>query len=200
MEGSQQAKVWLVSSEDLLTMYRAYKNGGTITLWCDGSTQEVCPSGQGLKRKRDGGETGTKRQDKEEEVDGVYKQLSKKHTEMENTKLRLWARMICGGLHDDYDEPPDIPAFNPKKKQKKDDLSDALSGAATAICKALTSPSAGESSVSQSGISPSKTVNLRMKSYEQLRYLKKLHEDGIIEEEEYCEQKDNIMITLRKLS
>ena len=173
-------------------------------MWCDGSTQDTSPpSGQGLKRKRDG-ETATRRQEKEEEVDSVFEQLSENHPEMENTKLRLWARMICGGLHDDYDEPPDIPAFNPnKKKQKKDDLTNALSGAATAICKALTSPTAIENNAPQNmpaGISPSKTVNLRMKSYEQLRYLKKLHEDGIIEEEEYCEQKENIMMTLRKLS
>lgn len=179
---SKQRSAWLVNKEDLLTMYNTYKSGGTVTLWCDGSMQDTCSSSAsgGLKRKRDG-ETATRRQEKEEEVDDVFKKLSKKHTEMENTctKLRLWARMICGGLHHDYDEPPDIPAFRPDRKwQKKDNLTDALSGAAirTAMCKAL-SPTSTENSDPQTacfGISPSKTVNLRMKSYEQLRYLKKL--------------------------
>ena len=205
MEGSQQAKVWLVNKEDLLTMYQVYKSGSNITLWCDGSMQDSSGSGQGSKRKRDAGETATRRQEKEGEVDDVFKELSKKHTEMENTKLRLWARMISGGLHDSYDEPPDIPAFHPeRKKPRKESLTDALSGAATAICKVLSPTSvSSENNATQnvpSGISPSKTVNLRMKSYEQLRYLKKLHEDGILEDKEYCEQKGNIMMTLRKLN
>ena len=33
-------------------------------------------------------------------------ELSKKHPEIEKTKIRLWARMISGGLHDDYEKPP----------------------------------------------------------------------------------------------
>ena len=56
---------------------------------------------------------------------------------METTKLWLWARMICGGLHDDYTEPPDIPAFSSCKKPKKETMSDARTGAALAICNVL---------------------------------------------------------------
>ena len=51
-----------------------------------------------------------------------------------------------------------------------------------------------------STVSPSKAVKLRMQSYEQLRAAKKMYEDGIFEEKEYCEQKENIMMTLRKLN
>ena len=36
MEGSQQAKIWLANEDDLCSMYEVYKNGGNITLWCDG--------------------------------------------------------------------------------------------------------------------------------------------------------------------
>ena len=49
-DGSQQAKAWLVTKNDLDTMYKKFSNGGNITLWCDGrytSTEGV------LKRKRD---------------------------------------------------------------------------------------------------------------------------------------------------
>lgn len=206
MEGNQQARIWLATKEDLLSMYQVYKNGGNITLWCDSSNESLVSSGsgQGSKRKRDDESTGTRRQAKEEEVDNVFKELRKKHTDIESTKLRLWARMICGGLHDSYDEPPDIPAFNSNRKRpRRESLSDALSGAATAIYKVLSPTSAvGESNTPHStlAVSPSKAVNLRMKSYEQLRYLKKLHEDGILEEKEYTEQKGNIMMTLRKLN
>lgn len=55
--------------------------------------------------------------------------------------------MICGGLHDDYLEPPDIPAFSSdQKRPKKENFSDALAGAAVAICKALSPTPAGSGS------------------------------------------------------
>ena len=158
-------------------------------------------TGPGTKRKREV-ETATRRQDKEDEVEKIVMELSKKHPEIEKTKIRLWARMISGGLHDDYEKPPDIPAFHrPLKRPRKDNnLSDALCGAATAVCRALSpgpssagssgsssssgssgSSSSSGSSGSSSGshmmpfsVSPTRAVNLRMKSYEQLRYLKQL--------------------------
>lgn len=46
------------------------------------------------------------------------------------------------------------------------------------------------------GLSPAMAVDLRMKSYEQLRYLLK---DGILSDAEYLEQKKNILTSLQKL-
>ena len=66
MEGSQQAQIWLENSEDLNRMYKSYPNGGNITFWCYGTSQD--PDTAGVKRKRDN-EVSTRRQDKEEEVD-----------------------------------------------------------------------------------------------------------------------------------
>ena len=54
-------------------------------------------------------------------------------------RLKLWARCIASGVHNDYDNPPDAPAFSsaiPKCVQKES-LSEAISGAAVAIVKAL---------------------------------------------------------------
>ena len=114
---------------------------------------------------------------------------------MEFHGLRLWARMISAGQHDDYDEPPqELPFYgSERKKPKRDSLEDALKGAATAVCKML-SPSENPSDKSSSS-----QVNLRMKNYEQLRYLNSLYQDGILELCEYNEQKENIMGTLRQL-
>ena len=115
--------------------------------------------------------------------------------------------MICGGLHDNYMEPPDIPAFNVSKRQKKENMSDVVSGAAVAICKAL-SPNnllkeAGGSSSGGAGVnsvsSPSKVTTLRMKNYEQLKYLKQLNDEGVLNDSEYNEQKKEVMLTLGKL-
>ena len=36
-DGSQQAKVWLYTSEYLVAMYNKFPRGGTINLWCDGN-------------------------------------------------------------------------------------------------------------------------------------------------------------------
>ena len=41
------------------------------------------------------------------------------------------------------------------------------------------------------GVSPGKAVDLPMKNYEQLCYLQKLYEDGILDQKEYAEQKQD---------
>ena len=38
--GAQQAKVSLITSEDLNAMYLQHPTGGLITLWCEGRTKE----------------------------------------------------------------------------------------------------------------------------------------------------------------
>ena len=55
----------------------------------------------------------------------------------ETPKLRLWARMLASNLHDDVDNPPEIPAFTgtASKRPRMESLSDALSGAAVAFAK-----------------------------------------------------------------
>ena len=105
--------------------------------------------------------------------------------------------MIASGLHSDYDAPPCIPAFGhgkSPKKRRQESLCDTLAGAAVAVVHALkptTSPT------QHTGLSPGKTIDLRTKSYEQLLYLKKLHNEGILNE---SEQKENVLSSLRKLT
>ena len=69
--------MWLCSNDDLKSMYTKYPKG-EITLWCEGKGAEqsnVCG-----KRKRDEPKS-SKRQDKEDEVEAVYKELKGKHGE-----------------------------------------------------------------------------------------------------------------------
>ena len=45
----------------------------------------------------------------------IYQELAKKHGSSSiysNTQLRLWARLIQSGSHDDYEDPPRVPADN----------------------------------------------------------------------------------------
>ena len=51
--------------------------------------------------------SGTKRQSIEDEVDSIYKELHTKHGDSSvysGPQLRLWARMIHCGTHDDYED------------------------------------------------------------------------------------------------
>ena len=84
--------------------------------------------------------------------------MREKHTTNYVTpRLRLWARMISSGLHEDYDNPPNIPAFsgNANKRAFNDSLSDTVSGAAVAIIEALQGKNTDKGALSSlSGHSP----------------------------------------------
>ena len=203
-DGSQQAKVWLYTTEDLSTMYSKYPKGGTINLWCDSNYG----SGNGDSHKRKRGDAATEksshRMAKEEETEIIFKNLQGKHSaKYDVPRLRLWSRMIAAGIHDDYDKPPDIPAFSSKNKRaRKETMSDCISGAAVAIVEALQDKgktTAVSTAPVSTGISPIKCIDLRMKNFEQLRYLQSLLDDGILSETEYAEQKTCILDSLKKL-
>ena len=211
-EGSQQAKISLVTDEDLKRLYDIHKTGGQINMWCEGVPNEGANKGQsGSKRKRD--DSGVSKH-QENDVDDNFKVLQEKHgkdKQFTTLLLRLWARTIGAGLHDDFDSPPDLSAFSqsqPKKPPKRESLSDTISEAAVSIGHAL-SESTKEKGKEQDtptksasvsiGISPGKSVELRMKNFEQLRYLQQLYEDHILDESEYKEQKQNILTALQKL-
>ena len=208
-DGSQQAKLWLVTQDDIDGMYSKYKTGGSIFLWCDGRRSEEERLQCNAKRKRDSAGKAETRQDKEDEVDATFKKLREKHGQTTDTpRLRLWSRMICSGIHDDYDTPPDIPAFTgvTPKRPRKDSLSSALTGAAVAFAQTLstgsTSGTATDLSLKHSttlSASPTKAAELRMKNLEQLRYLHQLFDDGILSEDEFVRLKQNILSSLYKL-
>ena len=118
--------------------------------------------------------------------------------------------MLCSNLHEDMENPPDIPAFSGSvpKKPRKESVTDVLAGAAVAFAKAFSNEKANQTSESASvshspvtsGVSPSKAIELRMKNFEQLRYLHQLYDDGILDTKEFTEQKQNILTSLQKLS
>ena len=213
-EGSQQAKVWLVGTENLKIMYQKYPSGGSITLWCDARCEENTSEG-GCKRKRD--IDAPKKQsntieENECEVDRVYKKLLDKHdSKWDTPRLRLWAQCIVTEMHESYVDPPDLPAFKaPEPKRRKESLTEALSGAAVAFAGVISKQQAppvqeGEHSgtprsCSGQGVSsPRKIVELRLKNYEQLRYVQQLYNDGILNEKEFNEQKSKILDFIHKI-
>ena len=53
--------------------------------------------------------------------------------------------------------------------------------------------------VNRLGIAPKKSADLRMKNLQQLQYLQQLHDDNILSDTEFLEQKGIILDALRKL-
>ena len=141
----------------------------------------------------------------EDEVDDIMKTLKEKHVDMAIPKLRLWARLIHSGHHDDYDAPPNIPLItgspNPTKGKKESisTMSDAFTGAANAIASALKHTRTPETPTSSSTVSPMKTAQLRRSCLEDLKRIKELFEDYVLSEEEFAEQKKNILSSLKSL-
>ena len=178
--------VILMSNEDLKNLYTKHHKGGEIILWCDGKGEN--------KRKR----YESARQEKEDYAEAVFLGQKAKHGDkFDDPKLRLWSKMIALNLHDNYDTPPDISAFSgciPKKAKKDSTISEALTNAAVAFANVCSGHdvSQGQHSNGSSlsnAVSPCKSIELRMKNFEQLRYLQHLYDDGILNLSEYSEQK-----------
>ena len=77
-ERRQQAKLWLVTNDDLKSMYCKYPEGELI-LWCDGRTDDD------EQRERSGRKRETSKQ-QDVDVDEVYKDVKEKHGEKYDTR------------------------------------------------------------------------------------------------------------------
>lgn len=196
----RSSKSWLVTPEDLKQMYVKFGIHSDIPLWCDADCGQVQIQKKG-KRKREEPEG-------DEDCDGVYEELQEKHGDSYTMpQLRLWARMINCGTHASYESPPSLPPISgmQPKKTRKDSLTEVFADAASAFSKAMQPP--GHSSDSSppkvpppcAGISPGKAVDLRSKNLQQLRSIQQLLEDKILTQEEYMEQKEIVLASLRKI-
>ena len=194
-------------------MYSLYKPDSTITLWCDGRDENAdsATSTSQAKRKISADEvTPVGKRAKKEEIDEAFQTLQKNDSGNYSTpQLRLWARMYGNGLHDDFDNPPNVPAITgqpvKKKERKSEPLTKALTGAATAITKMLVAGSASPIRQAASdprkatGISPASKANLSGQYLQQLGTLQQLSESDVLSKDEFSEQK-RLLCNLRGLN
>ena len=104
--------------------------------------------------------------------------------------LCLLFRLLLDHLH-----PP---------KQKKESFVKALTGAATTIAKALnpSTISPVQSIAASTGtcnISPLKTTTIWRSCLEDLKRLKDLHDNGVLTDEEFAEEKQQMLASLKNL-
>ena len=198
-------KRWIVSPEDLEMMYKKFDPGSEIPLWCDGKSD-------GKKRSSDDGQEAetplSKREKKETNIDNISLELQDKHgNQFSGPQYKLWARLIENGQWDNVERPPNIPIFGttqPKKLQKES-TSEVITNAAVAIIEHLRSPpqpntsSAGVHSSSNLGISPGKKAKLRKEYLDQLKDIQKLRDDATLTQEEFEQEKQLILQTLKSM-
>ena len=206
MEGNN--KRWIVEDEDLALMYRTFQPSmdTRITLWCDSRcTQDEAPPSK--KRKTDTCCQGSSEELKElDNSEVIFKELKTRHPDLPNPKLRLWAKMIDRGRHEDYDNPPNIPLITGSSgpTKKKVSVADALTTAATALASAIKSPAtppkAVRTSTETGKFSPMSGAKLRRSCLDDLKSLKELYQDAVITESEFAEQKEKIVRTLKEIN
>ena len=200
-EGRGSTKRWIFEAHDLQTMYSSADKGSkTINLWCEGKTEQDENDPLPPAKKSRSSVKSTRREQLEEEVDDIFKQLKEKHQDMTAPKLRLWACLIQSGHHDDYDTPPNIPLITgSSSKPKKESIADALTGAATAVVKMIQSTGSSSCASVPAQMSPLKAAQLRRGCLEDLKKVKELLEDGVLTQQEFDEEKRRILGTLKSL-
>lgn len=193
------------------------KSKGTFMLWCDARDQQ---QSEGKRHKKAEEEPPSKRQQIEDELEEIYQQLKTKHgNKYSIPQLRCWARLILTGKHDSKDVIPEFLANQPKKS-KQTSLADAITGAVKTITDAVKSPPTSTSLVIENnnnnsnstiaspnttqsnvvGISPSKITDLRTKKLQELHELQALLEQNVLTQQEFIEQKQLVLDSLRRLT
>ena len=197
----KKSQRWLENDKDIEVMYKTFKPGDEITLWCDGTLPESTKSTRdGKKRKSDDStdEPPSKRKANEDTVDEITKTLQEKHGETWSTpQYRLWARMKHNGQHSCLDTPPSIPMFSgtTSKPPRRESLSDAITSAATAVVGLIK----GNDSTS-AALSPGKRARVSGQYLEHLEKLRHLHELGVMSSDEFEEQKSFALNNIRELN
>ena len=213
LEGRRQTKRWIVSDADIIEMYtNAPNEEHEILLWCDGKdvSRKRKPANDAINE-----EPAAKRSSNshEEAIEEIAQELEGIHGEKYvYRQYKLWARMIENKQHKDKNTPPNMPMImgKPVKKDEKD-LNECISDCVVAITNALGGKSATPTHTYQSvpsegtipkladGISPGKKVNLRSQYLSQLKTLQALRDDGVLTNEEFCEEKISVLNTLKTM-
>ena len=191
------SKRWIENDKDLEAMYKLFTSGDEIAIWCEGrSVSPEEPARSGRKRKADEPELSTKQADR---IDELAHELYEKYGETYSMpQLCLWARMLLNKQYKSMDKAPPYPPFQervPKARKHENNLSDALTSAATAVVGLL---NGGDST--GSCMSPGKRARVSGQYLEHLEKLKNLHQSGVLSVEEFEEQKKFALDNIRKLN
>ena len=216
----QSKKMWIKNRLDLNDVWKLVQNGERVTLWCMGALTEPSTPTDGQKRpiensSSNGEEPASKRAKKQSSADekkavlaDFEHKLQQKHEDKYSRfQIKIWAEALASGQYTDLDTPPGYAMFgreNRDKKVSKDgNVEVVMSGMMNmmnTLCQALTpTPKVTSSERKQVGLSPMKRAELRSTYLKQLSELRQLHDNGILTEDEYEEQREDLIESMRNL-
>ena len=220
---NQSKKIWISNRLDLNDVWALVGKGEKITLWCMGVTESATGMGQRKRPCEDigsnshgGTEPGTKRakkltttEQKKALVEDYEQKLQEKHQDKYTRfQIKLWAEMLATGVHTDLDTPPAASMFGRDrhaKRQSESSLNESvLSQMMTmmnSVCQALI-PNRVETErkvTISPNLSPMKRAELRSTYLKQLGELRQLLDQDVLTEEEYEEQRGDLVDSMRQL-
>ena len=210
-------KVCIKSRLDVNDVWVLIRKGEKVTLWCIGAPSKGQPEsykrpaseepGHSAKKVKKGSSAEEKRA---AALEFEEKLLAKHPDKYSRYQIRFWAEMLANGGYSDLDNPPAGAAMfhreTASKRSKTENSNDTImSGVLTVVntlCQALVphdqaSPTATR--VPSATFSPMKKAELRGTYFKQLVELRNLFDQGILTEDEYKEQKEDLVDAVRKL-
>ena len=214
---NQTKKVWINNRLDVNDLWNLVARGDTLTLWCTGVSPSQ--SGRNSKRNREERDTGenvdheppkkmTRVEERKALADEYEAKLKEKHADKYSRfQYKFWAEMLAHDQHKSFDDPPGHSMFNRESKegrrgqthaQSDETVVKSMLSVMTSLCGALT-PTQSHERIPTSTSSPMRKAELRSTYLKQLSELRLLHESSVLSEEEYEEQRMDIVELMRQL-
>ena len=142
-------------------------------------------------------------------VEEYEQKLQVKHQDKYSRfQIKLWAEMLATGVHTDLDNAPAASMFGRDKHAKRQQSESAnehesvmgqMMTVMNTLCKTLTPSRAESENRVKLTLSPMKRAELRSKYLQQLSELRQLLDQNILTEEEYEEQRGDLVDSMRLL-
>ena len=204
---SHSKKIWINNRLDLNDAWKIER----VTFWCHGASEasRKRDSKSGSEDEQDAPGKSSRKMSRMEEkratVEEYERQLKEKHgNDYTGFQYKLWAEMVAVGSHNDLDEPPTASMFNKTRSKPvhgensiNNTVISGMMSVMNSLCQSVTSQQVQKSPVV---ISPVKKAELRSTYMRQLAELRKLFDGEIINEEEYEEQRRELVLSMRHLN
>ena len=143
--------------------------------------------------------------DKRALVADYEQQLQQKHEDKYSRfQVKIWAEALASGQYSDLDTPPGYAMFGREKDKKHckdgnvDVVMSGMMNMMNTLCQALT-PKVTQPERRPVGLSPMKKAELRSTYLKQLSELRQLRDNGILTGDEYEEQQEDLIESMRSL-
>ena len=208
-------KLCIRSRLDVNDVWGNVKRGEKVTLWCVGAASQGRTEPQQKRKSDETSQNSAKKvkkgmsaEEKKAAAQEYEQKLLEKHAnKYSRYQIKFWSEMLANGGYSDIENPPAGAAMFSREtgqKQAKDETtSELVNGMMTMVntlCQALVPQQiSGQVGPVKSTFSPIRKAELRGTYFKQLGELGQLFDAGILTEDEYKEQKQDIIDAMRKL-